>query len=386
MSLPLRETPMIFRTLAVAIMLAMAGCTRYGVSGPEDLGLAARFNSQTLPVTLPDNSDNKLARNQVISQWLLRSDSLCADYLLVLSRSIRDTRLATDVTATVLAGLATIFAQPAVTRPLAGAATIALGLGGDIQSDLFLQQAGDVVGTAIQAVRTRARTELQKKFAAEYADYTLEQGLVDVQRYDRETCNLNVGLNEIRASLNIIGPVAPLANNPIIPLARQGTETGAGAPPQSATSGTTAPVATTIIPPNVQNTPEGGIVVTPGKVVTSPITAAPSATTTGGARPGGSTAPRGATTPSTAGTSGTVTTPFLPGPNTPDSQALRIALGSDAQGSKPYDKARIAMLRQCFDELHITPRPLLTDFLRQPRYENQIKPVTACVNEKAGDR
>src|SRR5439155_24941423 len=190
------------------------------------------------------------------------------------------------------------------------------------------------------------------------ADYTLAQGLVDVQRYDRETCNLNVGLNEIRASLNTIGPVVPLANDPIIPLPPRGTETGAGSSPQSATSGTTAPVATTIIPPNVQSTPGGGIVVTPGKVVTSPITTSPSAT--GGTRPVGGTTPRGATTPGTAGTSGIVTTPFVPSPNTPDSQALRIALGSDAQGSKPYDQARIVMLRQCFDELHITPRPLLT--------------------------
>ncbi len=267
---------MIFRTLTVAIMLAVAatGCTRYGVSGPEDLGLAARFDSQILPTMLTaDDPDKKLSRNQVLNEWLIKSDFLCADYQLQLSRSIRDTRLATDFLGTVLAGLATIFAQPAVTRPLAGSATIALGVGGDIQSDLFLQQAGDVVGTAIQAVRTRARTELQKKFAAEYADYTLEQGLVDVQRYDRETCNLNVGLNEIRASLNIIGPVAPQANNPIIPLPPPATETGGLPSPESATSGTTAPVATTIIPPNVQKTPEGGLVFTPGKIVNTPVTA-----------------------------------------------------------------------------------------------------------------
>src|SRR3984893_8771509 len=255
-SLPLRETPIIFRTLTVAIMLAVASCTRYGVSAPEDLGLAARFDSQTLLITLPNDSDQKLARNQIINQWLLRSDSLCADYQLVLSRSIRDTRLATDFTATVLAGLATIFAQPAVTRPLAGSATIALGVGGDIQSDLFLQQAGDVVGTAIQAVRTRARIEMQKKFTADYPDYTLEQGLVDVQRYDRETCNLNVGLNEIRASLNIVGPVAPQANNPIIPLPAPTTATGAGPAGEGAASGTTAPMASIIIPPNAQKTPE----------------------------------------------------------------------------------------------------------------------------------
>ena len=264
-------------------MLAVASCTRYGVSAPEDLGLAARFDSQTLLITLPNDSDQKLARNQIINQWLLRSDSLCADYQLLLSRSIRDTRLATDFTATVLAGLATIFSHPAVTRPLSGAATIALGVGGDIQSDLFLQQAGDVVGTAIQAVRTRARTELQKKFAAEYADYTLEQGLVDVQRYDRETCNLNVGLNEIRASLNIVGPVATLANNPIIPLPPRGTEAGAASSPGSAMSGTTAPMASIVVPPSVQKTPEGGFVFTPGKIVNTPATAG--AATTGAPTP-----------------------------------------------------------------------------------------------------
>jgi hypothetical protein len=256
------------------LVLPNTGCTHYGVSGPEDLGLAARFDPQTLPTRLdPDDPDKKLTRNQVLSQWLLRSDFLCADYMLQLSRSIRDTRLATDFLATVLSGLATILAQPAVTRPLAGSATIALGIGGDIQSDLFLQQAGDVVGTAIQAVRTRARTDLQKKFAAEYADYTLEQGLVDVQRYDRETCNLNVGLNEIRASLNTIGPVVPQASNPIVPLPQPATETGAGRSPESIAAGATPPMATTIIPPNVQNTPQGGFVFTPGRVVNTPAPA-----------------------------------------------------------------------------------------------------------------
>ncbi len=270
--------PIFFRTLSLSAMLATTtvGCTHYGVSGPEDLGLAARFDPQQLPTILtPGDPNPKLSRNEVLSKWLIRSDYLCADYELQLSRSIRDTRLATDFLATVLAGLATIFAQPAVTRPLAGAATIALGVGGDIQSDLFLQQAGDVVGTAIQAVRTRARTELQRKFTAEYADYTLEQGLVDVQRYDRETCNLNVGLNEIRASLNIIGPVAPQANNPIVPLPPPRTGTGAGPSAAGATSGATPAMATTTIPPIVQPTSQGGFVFTPGKVVTTPAVVPP---------------------------------------------------------------------------------------------------------------
>ena len=142
-----------------------------------------------------------------------------------------------------------------------------LGVGGSIQSDLFMQQAGEVVGTAIQSVRTRARNELEKKFQADYDRYTLEQGLVDVQRYDRETCNLNVGLNEIRASLNLGGAAAPQLNNPIVPLAP-------APPPGAAIASVAAPpvaMATTIIPPTTTNIPGGGVAIIPGKVISTPV-------------------------------------------------------------------------------------------------------------------
>src|SRR5689334_12568694 len=126
--------PITFRGLVVPVVLglAAAGCTRYGISGPDDLGLAAQFdpqlNPQAMSIELSANDpDRRVSRNQVLSRWIIRSDYLCSDYLLRLSRSIRDTRLGTDIVATVLAGLATIFAQPAVTRPLSGSATIALG-------------------------------------------------------------------------------------------------------------------------------------------------------------------------------------------------------------------------------------------------------------------
>jgi hypothetical protein len=270
------------RAVAVYIVIALSavGCGgRYGVSGPDDLGLAARYSAAptqviSIPVVIdPSDPSKKITRNQILNQWVLKSDFACSDYQLQLSRAIRDARLGTDVLATVLSGLATIFAKPAVTHPLSGAATIALGVGGDIQSDLFLQQAGDVVSTAIQAVRTRARTELQKKWTAEYADYTLEQGLVDVQRYDRETCNLNIGLNEIRSSLNIAGPLTPQVNNPIIPLPRPTSLEGPFSP--GAAMETPPPVATITVPPSVQKTPDGQLVFTPGKVLNAPAVAPP---------------------------------------------------------------------------------------------------------------
>lgn len=259
-----------FIVLALAVG-TMSGCGQYGASGPDDLGLAAMVEQQPMTVAMPAvvvRSD-KLERNKILNQWVLKSDFLCSDYQLRLSRGIRDARLGTDAIATILSGMATILLQPAVTRPLSGAATIALGVGSDIQSDLFLQQAAEVVAAAIQTVRAKARAELQKKWAAPYEEYTLEQGLVDVGRYDRETCNLNVALNEIRSSLNIAGPLLPQINNPIIPLLPPGGSGTTSAPSVS-------PQAIVTIPPSVQKLPDGQIVLNPGKVVSVPPTNQPS--------------------------------------------------------------------------------------------------------------
>ena len=270
--LKIRGTPMLFRGIAAIMLVATTvGCSQFGVTGSDDLGLAERFRPETLPVSFdpkqaPTNAaDARIVRNQIISGWLLRSDYLCGNYQLNLSRTIRDSRLAMDVVATVLSGLATILAPVATKTALAGAATMTLGVGGAVQSDLFMQQAGEVVGTAIQAVRTRARNELEKKFQADYDSYTLEQGLVDVQRYDRETCNLNVGLNEIRASLNLGGSAASQLNGPIVPLSPFGAGIAGATPPPAA-------MATTIVPPMTTNLPGGGVAVIPGKVISTPVT------------------------------------------------------------------------------------------------------------------
>ena len=204
------------------IMLAATtiGCGQYGVSGPDDLGLVRAIRSRdhsgrSQPVRFPLSAEAQ--RNQELSKWIVRSDYQCNKYLAQLSRGIRDSRLATDAVGTILSGLATILAPVGTKTALSGAATITLGVGGDFQSDLFAQQAGEVLISAVQTVRTRARKDLQDKMQAPYETYTLEQGLVDIQRYDQETCNLNVGLNELRASL-IVGPDVKRPNNPILPL------------------------------------------------------------------------------------------------------------------------------------------------------------------------
>lgn len=268
---------------ALGLAVSLAGCGHYGASGPDDLGLEARVLAQPLPVAMDiaPSADPRLAalqmkarRNEILNKWIIKSDFLCSDYQLQLSRAIRDSRLGTDILATLLSGTAA-FVSPSVGQKLAGGATMALALGGDIQSDLFLQQAGDVMATAIQTVRSRERAKLAAKMTAEYAVYTLDEGLVDVQRYDRETCNLNVALNEIRALLNLAGPSVPTANNPILPL--PGTAPSPpGAGPQT-TGAAPAPAASalTIIPPTTTQTPSGAVVLTPGKVISTPLMAPP---------------------------------------------------------------------------------------------------------------
>ena len=116
------------------------GCGQYGVSGPDDLGLAQSI-TPTLQIDLPISPSTPLSaevrRNQELSKWLVRSDYQCNKYLAQLSRGIRDSRLATDAVGTILSGLATILAPVGTKTALSGAATITLGVGSDFQSDLF---------------------------------------------------------------------------------------------------------------------------------------------------------------------------------------------------------------------------------------------------------
>ncbi len=133
---------MLLRVMAAGILaITTVGCSQFGVAGPEDLGLEAKLRtgpagdllvvSDERLLTYPE-PHKKTIRNEILSRWLLRSDYLCGNYQLTLSRTICDSRLATDVVATVLSGLATILAPAATKTALAGAATMTLGVGGAI--------------------------------------------------------------------------------------------------------------------------------------------------------------------------------------------------------------------------------------------------------------
>ena len=156
------------------IMLAATtiGCGQYGVSGPRRSWAGSALRSRN-PAGQPHAQSThpvsaEVQRNQELSKWIVRSDYQCNKYLAQLSRGIRDSRLATDAVGTILSGLATILAPVGTKTALSGAATITLGVGGDFQSDLFAQQAGEVLISAVQTVRTRARKALQEKMQAHY--------------------------------------------------------------------------------------------------------------------------------------------------------------------------------------------------------------------------
>lgn len=247
------------------------GCTHPSpLSGPQDLGLAAKFEGLSgLPVDMDpetlasgDPGQLQLQRDEILARWVLRSDSLCSDYQERISQAVRDSRLGTDLTASTLSGLATIFTKVGMIHPLSGAATIVMALGGDLQSDLFLQQTGDIIVSSIQTIRTAARKTLQSNWSAPYAQYTLAEGLLDVERYDRETCNLDAGIAQIRSALKIAGPTALTLNNPIVG-ARPTAETPTG-------TATTSPQTTTVVPATTTTTPNGTVVITPPQVSTTP--------------------------------------------------------------------------------------------------------------------
>lgn len=269
---------------ALLLMVAvLAGCGAFGPDGvgsgrPGDLGLVAKLtvfdvDIKNMPVT---DRERRIARNEILSTWVIKSDALCSEYQAKLSRAVRDSRLATDITATTLSGLATIFTKAATIHPLSGAATIVLGVGGDIQNDLFLQQAGDVIANAIQTTRNAARKELQKNWGSSYDDYTLTQALADVQRY-HDMCNVDRAINDLRTALGINAPAALTVNNPIIgpspPLPLPLGSALSSAPGSAATPVTTI----TTVPAITRVTPEGASVTTSPQVsvTTTPVPSVP---------------------------------------------------------------------------------------------------------------
>lgn len=87
---------MISRFAAALVPVLFIGCNHMTqLAGPQEVGLVERFPTEALPVTLTASSDlaqMQIERNDILSKWVLRSDYLCSEYQLQLSRTIRDSR------------------------------------------------------------------------------------------------------------------------------------------------------------------------------------------------------------------------------------------------------------------------------------------------------
>jgi hypothetical protein len=175
----------------------------------------------SLPTKVGDYDD--IYRNAFVEQWMARSDYLCRQYKDKIIRTARDWKLGTDVLTTVLAGLATIFTPVGTIRPLAGAATIVTGSGSALQSDVFSQQAGDLIASAIQTARENQANQIEHNLSsADSKVYSIYRAQRDVIEY-HNMCSLETALKTIRASLQATSPDAGRT-----PPAAQGSQTPGG--------------------------------------------------------------------------------------------------------------------------------------------------------------
>ncbi len=185
---------------------------------PTPLGAAAAATSA-------DYAVNSVAtRNRFAEEWMARSDYLCREFKDHIIHVSRDTRLAGDVTSTVLSGLATIFTAVGTIHPLAGAATIVSGVSVAAQNDTFAAQSGEIIASAIQTARENQANQIEINLTYGIDRYSIFRAERDVIDY-HNMCSLETALQQIRASLKETAPDAGRT-----PPAAQGAQTPGGAP------------------------------------------------------------------------------------------------------------------------------------------------------------
>ena len=107
-------------------------------------------------------------------------------------------------------------------RPLAGAATIVSGAGAAVESDVFSQQAGELIASAIQTARENQANQIEHNLRSNIKVYSIYRAQRDVIEY-HNMCSLETALKQTRASLQATSPDGGLT-----PPAAQGSQTPGG--------------------------------------------------------------------------------------------------------------------------------------------------------------
>lgn len=212
-------------SVALCGLLLVTGCAQLhtamgtNIDRAADLGLVSEA---VLPAPITSIKPDYTAadRDAFVELWMTRSDYLCRKYkdkLLLLSR---DMRLTSDVTSTVLSGLAAIAGSLGVVHPLTAGAAIATGVGAAAENDTFAQQTGDVLAAAIQTARANQANQIEKNLALPVSEYNIYRAARDVIDY-HNMCSLENALDQIRTSLRVTAP-----NARTTPPAAQGIRVG----------------------------------------------------------------------------------------------------------------------------------------------------------------
>lgn len=197
-------------TAAVCSLVLVTGCaqlhtaTGTNIDRASDLGLVS---DATLPPPISSVKVNYTAadRDAFVELWMTRSDYLCRKYKDKLIMLSRDMRLTSDVTSTVLSGLAAIAGSLGVVHPLTAGAAIVTGVGAAAENDTFAQQTGDILAAAIQTARANQANQIERNLALPVSQYNIYRAARDVIDY-HNMCSLENALDQIRTSLRATAP------------------------------------------------------------------------------------------------------------------------------------------------------------------------------------
>jgi hypothetical protein len=353
--------------------LVIAGCAgdTAGINRADALGLADPAVLQALPplpeLVVPTDGNDQQYRTRFAEQWMSRSDVICRQYKDRLMMVSRDTRFAGNVAQLILSGVATFVTPLSTAHALAGAATMVGGVGAEFDADFFQKQSGEILASAIQTARDNQANQIEKNLAEmspeQYSIYRVQR---DVTEY-HNMCSLETALAQIRLALKVSSPDA--GNSPP---AAQGTQSNAIQAAITAEASHNAAI---------------GAAAGAAEAQRKGMSAAAGAAL-GAAAASGTRNPTNAADLGTKAVSNTAPAPqqrarVSVGPDAESARVkLREALGQGPDGKGQRDPARMALMKQCWNEMRIPAPPQISLWMAGSSAKT-LTDVTECINRKA---
>jgi hypothetical protein len=362
----------IWRVLtAFFVCCVIAGCAgdTAGVNRADALGLVDPAALQALPplppLVVPTDGNDQQYRTRFAEQWMARSDVLCRQYKDRLMMVSRDTRFTSNVVQLILSGVATFVTPLSTAHALAGAATMVGGVGAEFDADFFQKQSGEILASAIQTARENQANQIEKNLIdmspEQYSIYRVQR---DVTEY-HNMCSLETALAQIRLALKVSAPDA--GNSPP---AAQGTQSNAIQAAITAEASHKAAIGAAAGAAEAQRkgfsaATGAALGAAAASTARNPATAAAAGTeAASNAAPAGQTRARVSVDAESARVK------------------LREALGQGPDGRGQRDPARVALMKQCWNEMRIPAPPQISLWMAGSSAKT-LTDVTDCINCKA---